>query len=68
VKSAPNPRRSVQLSAAHPGFAALVKKGVPAGALQKAAANASAAAKKKNPRLKKVPTKGSKRQPGGTYK
>ncbi len=38
----------------HPGFAALVKKGVPAGALANAARNASAAAKKKNPRLKRV--------------
>jgi hypothetical protein len=41
-------------SAAHPGFAALVKKGVPAGALANAARNASAAAKRKNPRLKRV--------------
>lgn len=35
-----------------------------AGRTQKA----SAAAKKANPRLKKVPTKGSKRQAGGTFK
>ena len=44
-------------SAKHPGFAALVKKGVPAGALANAARNASPAAKKANPRLKNVPTK-----------
>lgn len=41
-------------SKAHPGFAALVKKGVPAGALAKTSRNASPAAKKKNPRLKRV--------------
>lgn len=39
----------------HPGFKALVKAGVPAGALANASRNASAAAKKRNPRLKKVP-------------
>lgn len=39
---------------AHPGFAALVKKGVPAGALANAARNASPAAKRANPRLKNV--------------
>ena len=41
-------------SAKHPGFKALVKKGVPAGALANTSRNASAAAKKKNPRLKRV--------------
>jgi hypothetical protein len=39
---------------AHPGFAALVKRGVPAGALANASRNASPAAKKANPRLKRV--------------
>lgn len=39
---------------AHPGFQALVKSGVPAGALANAARNASPAAKKANPNLKKV--------------
>ena len=39
---------------AHPGFAALVKSGVPAGALANASRNASPAAKKANPRLAKV--------------
>lgn len=38
----------------HPGFQALVKSGVPAGALANAARNASPAAKRKNPRLNKV--------------
>jgi hypothetical protein len=38
----------------HPGFKALVKQGVPAGALANAARNASPAAKRKNPRLKRV--------------
>ena len=38
----------------HPGFAALVKKGVPPAALAAASRGASAAAKKKNPRLKRV--------------
>ena len=38
----------------HPGFAALVKSGVPAGALANASRNASPAAKKRNPRLKRV--------------
>jgi hypothetical protein len=44
----------------HPGFAALVKAGVPAGAMAKASRNASPAAKAKNPNLKKVkmPKKG----------
>ncbi len=41
-------------SAAHPGFKALVKRGVPAGALANAARHASPAAKKANPRLKRV--------------
>jgi hypothetical protein len=41
-------------SKAHPGFAALVKRGVPPAALAAASRGASAAAKKKNPRLKKV--------------
>lgn len=39
---------------AHPGFQALVKAGVPAGALANAARNASPAAKKANPRLNRV--------------
>ncbi len=39
---------------AHPGFAALVKSGVPAGALANASRNASPAAKKANPKLKRV--------------
>lgn len=39
---------------AHPGFQALVRRGVPAGALANAARNASSAAKKRNPRLKRV--------------
>jgi hypothetical protein len=43
----------------HPGFAALVKAGVPAGALANASRNASPAAKKKNPRLNKVKGKPS---------
>ena len=52
------PKKSTQKhSAKHPGFAALVKKGVPAGALANAARNASPAAKKANPRLKNVPMK-----------
>lgn len=38
----------------HPGFQALVKSGVPAGALANAARNASPAAKAKNPRLNRV--------------
>lgn len=38
----------------HPGFAALVKSGVPAGALANTSRNASAAAKRRNPRLKRV--------------
>jgi hypothetical protein len=38
----------------HPGFAALVKSGVPPAALAASSRNASAVAKKKNPRLKKV--------------
>ncbi len=38
----------------HPGFAALVKRGVPAGALANTSRNASPAAKKANPRLKRV--------------
>jgi hypothetical protein len=41
-------------SNAHPGFQALVARGVPAGALANAARKASPAAKKKNPRLLKV--------------
>lgn len=41
-------------SAKHPGFKALVNRGVPAGALANAARNASPAAKKANPRLKRV--------------
>lgn len=41
-------------SAAHPGFAALVARGVPAAALAAASRNASPAAKKANPRLKRV--------------
>lgn len=39
---------------AHPGFQALVRAGVPAGALANAARKASPAAKRKNPRLKRV--------------
>jgi hypothetical protein len=42
---------------AHPGFQNLVQAGVPAGALANAARNASPAAKKANPNLKKVPPK-----------
>lgn len=38
----------------HPGFKALVKSGVPAAALAAASRKASPAAKKANPRLKKV--------------
>jgi hypothetical protein len=38
----------------HPGFKALVKAGVPAGALAKTSREASPAAKRKNPNLKKV--------------
>src|SRR5216684_3881712 len=38
---------------AHPGFAALVKSGVPAGALANASRKASPAAKRANPRLKR---------------
>jgi len=38
----------------HPGFQALVRRGVPAGALANAARNASPAAKRRNPRLKRV--------------
>lgn len=38
----------------HPGFKALVKSGVPAGALAAASRGASPAAKKRNPKLRKV--------------
>ncbi len=38
----------------HPGFKALVASGVPAAALAAASRNASPAAKKANPRLKRV--------------
>jgi hypothetical protein len=38
----------------HPGFKALVKSGVPPAALAAASRNASPAAKRKNPRLKRV--------------
>lgn len=41
-------------SKSHPGFQALVKRGVPAGALANAARNASPSAKRANPRLKRV--------------
>lgn len=41
-------------TAKHPGFAALVKKGVPPAALAAASRGASAAAKKRNPRLARV--------------
>lgn len=41
-------------SKAHPGFKALVKRGVPPAALAEASRNASAKAKKANPRLKRV--------------
>lgn len=41
-------------SGPHPGFKALVARGVPAGALANAARNASPAAKRKNPNLRKV--------------
>ncbi len=41
-------------SAKHPGFKALVKQGVPPAALAATSRNASPAAKKKNPRLKRV--------------
>lgn len=41
-------------SGPHPGFKALVARGIPAGALANAARNASPAAKRKNPNLKKV--------------
>lgn len=38
----------------HPGFKALVKSGVPPAALAAASRKASPAAKRKNPRLKRV--------------
>ena len=38
----------------HPGFKALVKSGVPAAALAASSRDASPAAKKKNPKLRKV--------------
>lgn len=41
-------------TAKHPGFKALVARGVPAGALANVSRNASASTKKKNPRLKRV--------------
>ena len=41
-------------SAMHPGFKALVKQGVPPAALAAASRGASKAAKKANPRLKRV--------------
>jgi hypothetical protein len=47
-------RSKMPHSKAHPGFAALVKRGVPAGALANTSRNASAAAKRANPRLKRV--------------
>jgi len=47
-------RAKVKHSAAHPGFKALVKQGVPPGALANAARNASAKAVAANPRLKRV--------------
>lgn len=46
--------KKVKHTAAHPGFKALVARGVPAGALANASRNASPAAKRKNPRLKRV--------------
>jgi hypothetical protein len=56
-------KRTAKKTAAHPGFAALVAKGVPAGALANAARNASPQAKRANPNLKNVPMpkRGSKR-------
>ncbi len=41
-------------TAKHPGFKALVRRGVPPAALAAASRNASPAAKKKNPRLTRV--------------
>ncbi len=41
-------------TAKHPGFKALVKRGVPPAALAAASRNASPKAKKANPRLKRV--------------
>jgi hypothetical protein len=41
-------------TAAHPGFKALVARGVPAGALANAARHASKKAVKRNPRLLRV--------------
>lgn len=48
----PDPKAT--LKKAHPGFQALVKAGIPAGALANAARNASPAAKARNPRLQRV--------------
>lgn len=49
------PKHPIHHSKAHPGFAALVKRGVPAGALANNARHASKAAVKRNPRLLRVP-------------
>ncbi len=43
-----------QVMGKHPGFKALVASGVPPAALAAASRNASPAAKKANPRLKRV--------------
>jgi len=61
--------KAVAARGGHPGFAALVKAGVPAAALASASRNASPAAKKKNPRLKKVKGKaGAAKKKGGVSK
>jgi hypothetical protein len=49
--------KAVAARGGHPGFKALVKAGVPAAALAKASREASPAAKRRNPRLKKVGAK-----------
>jgi len=50
--------KATKASDAHPGFAALVKKGVPAAALAASTRKASAKARKANPRLDRVAKKG----------
>lgn len=54
AKKRPKKKKAVKHTAAHPGFQALVRKGVPPGALANAARNASPAAKRANPRLARV--------------
>ena len=56
--------KAIAAKGGHPGFAALVKSGVPAGALANASRNASAKAKKANPRLNNVKPKGQKGRSG----